>query len=103
MSKAFFIVIVSFFAHHSINIQLNEPLYLVKVFQTCLFGTSETNLGKKTCERYMYIGEVQGTFYIAISHMTTIKRLVTIVIFTILAINDSFTSELTFCLQKDSG
>lgn len=44
--------------HHKKNIQINEPLCLVAVFPTCLFGTMETPLGKETCEKD--IGEEQG-------------------------------------------
>lgn len=44
--------------HHKKNIQINEPLCLVAVFPTCLFGTAETNLRKETFEKD--IEEEQG-------------------------------------------
>lgn len=53
---------------------MNEPLCLVAVFPTCLFGTVETNLRKDTCEREF--GEEKGKLiliYLCVSHLTTIK------------------------------
>lgn len=44
--------------HHKKNIQINEPLCLIAVFSTCLFGTTETNLRKENCDKD--IGEEQG-------------------------------------------
>lgn len=38
-------------AYHSKNIQINEPLYFVEVFQACLFGTAQTNLSNEKCEK----------------------------------------------------
>lgn len=66
-------------AHHRKNIQINESLCFVEVFQACLFGTAQTTLRKETCEKD--IGEEQSKHI-----LKTIRRLFTIIVFLTLSV-----------------